>query len=309
MINEPKISIVLPTYNGERWLAHSIRSVINQTEKDWELIIVNDCSTDNTLGIATYFSKTDKRISIISNNRNRKLPASLNIGFSHVKGKYLTWTSDDNLYKPQAIEKMSKYLDMHPETDMVVMGQDFIDENGNIITVDDKYAYKNNRRVEELIYRNNVTAGFMYRKSIAEAVGLYDEFTFCAEDYDYWCRIALAGKIDYTTDNIYQYRINPFSLSATKRPEIIEKTKYIRRKYSEDFMKKFNYTLLDKIIFWAGLKGCTFPKKYFVYLLLFKIYHLFVHIIVLTLFWNRQLRRKVRKSLSINNYSFYKAEK
>ena len=91
--------------------------------------------------------------------------------------------------------------------------------------------------------------------------------------------------------------------------EIIEKTKYIRRKYSEDFMKKFNYTLLDKIIFWAGLKGCTFPKKYFVYLLLFKIYHLFVHIIVLTLFWNRQLRRKVRKSLSINNYSFYKAEK
>ena len=86
----PKISVILPTYNGERWLAESIKSVIDQTEHNWELIIVNDCSKDNTLKIAQSFAERDKRIFVISNEVNKKLPATLNIGFSYAKGKYLT---------------------------------------------------------------------------------------------------------------------------------------------------------------------------------------------------------------------------
>ena len=105
-MKNPKISVILPSYNGERYLAQSIQSVIDQTETDWELIIVNDCSTDSTLEIATKFAKIDRRIKVISNEKNSKLPASLNEGFRRAKGKYLTWTSDDNYYKPDALKKL-----------------------------------------------------------------------------------------------------------------------------------------------------------------------------------------------------------
>ena len=115
----PKVSIVLPTYNGEEYISNAIESIINQTYNDWELIIVNDCSNDNTLDIINKYALADSRISIIINNQNMKLPESLNIGFRNAKGDYLSWTSDDNMYDSKAIEKMVHYLDSNPNDNMV----------------------------------------------------------------------------------------------------------------------------------------------------------------------------------------------
>lgn len=98
----PKISIILPTYNGQQYIGEAIESIIEQTFQDWELIIVDDCSSDNTLDIIRKYEKQDLRIKVIHNDVNKKLPASLNIGFKYAKGMYLTWTSDDNMYLPGA---------------------------------------------------------------------------------------------------------------------------------------------------------------------------------------------------------------
>lgn len=108
-MNNPLVSIVLPTYNGEEYISRAIQSIINQTYTNWELIIVNDCSTDSTLEIINNFSKQDSRIKIINNDKNMKLPASLNRGFKEANGEYYTWTSDDNEYYPEAIEKMVNF--------------------------------------------------------------------------------------------------------------------------------------------------------------------------------------------------------
>ena len=102
----PKVSIVLPTYNGSAFITEAIDSILNQTFSDFELIIVNDCSTDNTFQLCKDYAQKDKRIKLISNSTNLKLPASLNVGFSYATGEYFTWTSDDNYYKDNAIEKM-----------------------------------------------------------------------------------------------------------------------------------------------------------------------------------------------------------
>ena len=115
----PKVSIVLPTYNGEKFIKESIESVLNQTFEDWELIIVDDCSTDGTLEIIKEYLKKDYRIHLIHNETNRKLPLSLNIGFRKSMGEYLTWTSDDNIYHADAIEKMFLYLEDHAKEQMV----------------------------------------------------------------------------------------------------------------------------------------------------------------------------------------------
>ena len=101
-----RVSVVMPVYNGEKYLKQSIESVIQQSYKDWELIIVNDCSTDRSRDIMQSYVEVDSRIRIVDNSNNLKLPMSLNAGFREARGEYLTWTSDDNLYKVNALEEL-----------------------------------------------------------------------------------------------------------------------------------------------------------------------------------------------------------
>lgn len=213
----PKVSIVLPSYNGEKYIRQSIESVINQTYQDWELIIVNDCSTDNTLAIAREYEDYDSRIKVITNEINKKLPASLNAGFRKATGEYLTWTSDDNSYYPEAIEKMLEFLESNFEYPMVCAQMNMVDENGMFI--ERHIAYDNT-----FMYFNDcVGACFLYRNSVVDAVGEYDESKFCIEDYAYWMKIIRKyGKIGWLERPLYDYRVHSQSLTGTKKAYIKE---------------------------------------------------------------------------------------
>lgn len=298
MVNlQPKISIVLPTYNGEKWLAESIQSVLKQTEHNWELIIVNDCSTDSTLSIAQSFAEKDKRVRIISNTVNKKLPASLNVGFAVASANYLTWTSDDNMYKPDALQSMSKYLNSHPQTDLVSFDMDYITEDGNKIKTHIEHCWE--RTAPCLIVRPNIGAAFMYRRSIMERIGEYDVNTFCAEDYDYWCRIALAGNVEYVDHNIYLYRDERAgSLSATKRPQVRQKTRYIQQKYMNQFFEKFNFSSLDRAKSYFLTKTQT-PLRYIPAKILFWIQKRLVRITSTFIFFDRNLKKNFKKHFRV----------
>lgn len=239
-----KISIVLPTYNGEKFIRESIESVINQTYQNWELIIVNDCSTDKTAEIINEYAQKDSRIRVYNNEVNKKLPASLNIGFSQATGDYYTWTSDDNLFKPNAIEILSEYLDKNLDIDLVSSRFDIIDEEGNFIKHFDK---KNKRTTLKLIRGNNMGASFMYRKETAKKIGEYDTDLFCAEDYDYWSRIASTGNILYIKENLYKYRINSQSLTATKKDTAVTNSTIVQLKYAIPIMEKLGLTKKQQV--------------------------------------------------------------
>ena len=94
----PVVSIVLPSYNGKKYIRESIESVLAQTFPYWELVLVDDCSTDGTGAVMDAYASKDSRIRVIHNATNQRLPRSLNIGFRETWGEYLTWTSDDNRY-------------------------------------------------------------------------------------------------------------------------------------------------------------------------------------------------------------------
>ena len=96
------------------------------------------------------------------------------------------------------------------------------------------------RNVLNNLFSCNVGACFMYRKEIAQKTGQYDENMFCAEDYDYWCRLALVGKISYSDENLYIYRYTPTSLTSTRQNEIKKKTIEIQEKYAIPIMKKLD---------------------------------------------------------------------
>jgi len=224
------VSIVLPTYNGEKFLRQSIESVLNQTYQDWELIIVNDCSTDTSKQIAEEYVKKDKRISLLNNKVNSKLPASLNNGFAVAKGEYWTWTSDDNWYAPEAIEKMVRVLDNNSDIGFVYTNMVAVNEQGKEARI------KKRKDASTLFTGCCIGACFLYRASDAKRAGKYREDLFCAEDYEFWLRLYCNGvKFKLIPEFLYFYRENSGSLSATKKDLVNARTAEIKLEYWDKF--------------------------------------------------------------------------
>ncbi len=261
----PKISIVLPCYNGAPTLNLAIESCIKQDFVDWELIIVDDCSTDNTLEVANDYSKKDSRIKVFHNTTNKKLPASLNEGFRHASGEYLTWTSDDNILLPNMLTVLSQYLDNHNETQMVVGEYSIINEKGRVIKHNNVY-----NNINQQIFLNNYLGGcFMYRKTAANKIGIYNEKMFLVEDYDYWIRMALYGKIDVVHKPLYLYRVHSKSLTSTRKKEIKQKLLELRLLHYNDIEKKLHDYPQLLTLFYYRIVDALHGKKKWHHILLF----------------------------------------
>lgn len=211
------VSIILPTYNGKRYIQGSIESVLAQTYQDWELIVIDDHSGDGTGKIVQQYADKDSRIKLYRNEKNLRLPASLNRGFSLSKGQYLTWTSDDNLFKENAIERFVHVLEKSDDIGLAFSAMDIIDEAGDVTGHTPPI-----QDLKELHYKNIVMASFMYTRAVYEKVGDYDEDRFLVEDHDYWLRIAREFAVTYIAEPLYLYRTHPGSLTETKNRQMQE---------------------------------------------------------------------------------------
>lgn len=247
MIDEKLVSIVLPIYNGVSHMSAAIESILNQTYRNWELIIVNDCSTDNTLEVAKEYQKRDPRIYVISNEKNLKLPGTLNVGFSKARGEYYTWTSDDNMYKPDALAKLVKELNDDSSCLLVYSDYTNIDVFGKEIGPGDM------KEPQYIVTGNIIGACFLYRAEVAKKIGEYDTNLFLAEDYDYWIRIYRIGKIKHLKERLYLYRRHKESLSETRKESVnmqtyktIEKNFFIL--YANAKKYRLKYFLFDQMV-------------------------------------------------------------
>lgn len=225
MTNKPTVSIVLPVYNGERYLNEALDSVLNQTYPSWELIIVDDCSTDSTPTIANSYAASDDRIRYVRNETNKKLPASLNVGFSLASGKYFTWISDDNRFGETALELMVAVLDNDPQTDLVYCRMRRIDEHGKLIR-----PLMLPQNVSFIYCYNVVLACFLYRREVQESLGGYDESLFLVEDYDFWLRAYRSFSFRHLPDAPYYYRVHSGALTSTRALEIRDRACQIIRR-------------------------------------------------------------------------------
>ena len=213
-MNPPLVSIVLPVYNGERYLAQAIESCLAQTLADWELILVDDASTDSTPVLIAGYVGADRRIRSLRHQVNRKLPAALNSGFDLACGRYLTWLSDDNQFHPQALAELAGYLDEHPGVDIVYADCRVVDEAGVLV------GTRTAEPPGDLLLTNVVGACFLYRRAVQEQLNGYREEVFLAEDYDFWLRASRTFRLAPLHRQLYDYRRHGQSLSATRRREI-----------------------------------------------------------------------------------------
>lgn len=226
MTDTALISIILPTYNGSKYLRGSVQSCLGQSYKNIELIIVDDGSTDATAEIASGFQKTDNRVRYIRNEMNLKLPATLNRGFEASKGQFLTWTSDDNLFKPEAIEVMHSYLESNPGVGFVYSDVTLIDENRTAIPRAAQIADP-----DQIFHINCIGPCFMYRREVYEKAGAYNTDLFLVEDYDYWLRIHSYFQMHHLKQSLYLLRQHTGNLGTRFKDEVRLKRAQLREKY------------------------------------------------------------------------------
>lgn len=206
------ISIILPTYNGSKFINQTIDSCLNQTYQQFELIIVNDCSTDDTESIVQEYD--DPRVRYFKNEQNLKLPKTLNAGFANAKGEYLTWISDDNYFADDALKKMVAELE-EKNSDLVC---------APYYTINDENEITGSREVgpvENILLDNIVKACFLYKKEVHEKLEGYSGDLFLVEDYDFWIRTVYHGfKLSFLQEKIYYYRFHEGSLTESRRKDI-----------------------------------------------------------------------------------------
>lgn len=250
------VSIVLPVYNGARFLCQSVDSIISQTHTNFELIIVDDCSTDETPEIIAGYAKKDKRIRTIRHSQNQYLPQALNTGFNAAKGDFFTWTSDDNIYKPNAIKHLVDILSEQSDTDIVYGNESIIDDAGHIIEKSNAIASIGSP--EEIPILSCVGGYFIFRKQVYFDVGGYEPEWFLVEDWQFWLKAYNAGfKFVKTEENNYLYRDNTTSLSMTKAHEVQERCLHL----SLENLCKNNNKYSREIVMRAYLKCVGFAYR------------------------------------------------
>jgi hypothetical protein len=250
------ISIVLPVYNGANYVGEAIESVFRQSYPDWELIIVDDGSTDDTPRIVAGAAARDRRVRVIR-QENRKLPRALNGGFAEARGEFLTWISADNRMKPSCLAELAACLRRHSDWDLVYANMDVVGPDGQALRNSGWYTdYQRPpgsehihfpRETSELNVRanNHVGAAFLYRARVAYLLAGYAPGRFGMEDYDYWMRCNALLRVRHADFDIcvYDYRLHPDSLTQ-RAAELRLTARREQLMIFEDFRRHFFQTPL-----------------------------------------------------------------
>lgn len=209
----PRVSVVMGSYNGERFLRPAIESILNQTFRDFELIVIDDCSTDNSPRILREF--TDERIRIIRNGRNLGIAETMNKGIAAARGEYIALQDHDDLSRPTRFECQVAFLDGHPEVGMVGSSCNIIDEAGSLVP-HWPVEYENLRWA--LLWRCPFFhTSVMLRRKATQEVGGYSSDTKYrfAEDYEFMSRLALRHEVANIPKLLACWRAHKASASNT----------------------------------------------------------------------------------------------
>lgn len=195
-MRNPKITVLMPVYNGEKYLREAIGSILNQTFNDFEFLIINDSSTDSTREII--LSYDDTRIRLEDNEKNIGLTHSLNKGLRLAKGKYVARMDADDISLPDRLEKQLAVIENNTDVSIVACWIDIIDKNNTYIG--NWHADRENNSPEQIYYTlffENCIAhsSVLFKKELALKIGGYNESFRKSQDYELWIRLSKITKI------------------------------------------------------------------------------------------------------------------
>ena len=241
---KPRISVLMPAYNASKFIDESIQSILDQTCTDFELIIIDDCSTDNTWEKIQDYVGRHGRIRAYKNEKNFGISITRNRLIHHSLGEYIVWQDADDVSLPYRIEHQLEYMQENSQVGICGGFLELFDNQG----VQGYRSYDlQDEDLRKKIFRQSPVAqgASMIRKSIIDKVGLIDESLSQAEDLDLSLRIGKVSKFANLQEVVLRYRQNDQSITKTKLSDNIRQTLIVR----ERARKLYGYKIspLDKV--------------------------------------------------------------
>lgn len=207
----PEITVLMPVYNCELYIEEAVESILNQTCSDFEFLIIDDASTDNTVSIIKSYQ--DSRIQLIEKPLNTGLTNSLNLGLRLARGKYIARMDGDDISVPERFAKQITFLEANP--DVVLCGAWFnIVGSNKLVKVPEHHD-----AIKLALLRGNCIAHptVMIRKEILDEFSItYEEHKEAAEDYDLWVRLLMLGKLHNLQEVLLDYRMHNAQVSSKR---------------------------------------------------------------------------------------------
>ena len=254
----PKFSVIIPLFNKEEFIKDSLSSVLIQSFQDFEIIIINDCSTDLSLSIAKQF--TDKRIKIVEHSKNKGLSASRNTGIKIAKSDYIAFLDADDLWKPGFLEKIKFLIESYPQASLFATKYDILLKNNKILEHQFQIKGFTKHGIIPNFFENNLNQSIVYPSCLCvsrngfDAIGLYNESINYSEDVDFNIRSQANFKFAYSDEALVTYlrvsenQITQSGLDGKNIPDYdFYEEKFIGRNDIKKYLDFQRYTKVNNI--------------------------------------------------------------
>ena len=233
----PKISLIMSVYNGEDYLAETIDSVLSQTFTEWEFIIINDCSTDNTSKILAEYASKDARVKVHTNKTNLRLPSSLNKALSLAEGKYIARMDSDDICMPDRLQKQYDFMEANPNVDLSSCR--FLTLKNGVYSSGGCGGKGDSESIKALLLVTNpiLHPGIIAKADVIKELG-YDKNFTCTEDMELWTRFVLNNKrVEILSEYLMIYRLHDKQITETTLDKQKNEVIKIQKTYLSQLLK------------------------------------------------------------------------
>lgn len=220
--NTPLVSVIMAAYNAERYIDEAIRSIINQKYTNWELIIIDDKSSDKTSYIIGRYSKEDARIKTIRNPTQLGQALARNRGVSASSGKYIAVLDSDDIALPQRLDTQVEFLEKNADVALVGSFVEIINEYGTSIRTKEKACDTLGIHFSLILQSQFIHSSVMMRRSAFEWSGGYDTNYLYAEDYDLWSRLRDKYTLLNINEVLTKFRVHDDSVTMVTESQIVQ---------------------------------------------------------------------------------------
>lgn len=211
-MENPLVSVVIPAFNADTYIAKAIESVLEQTYTNVDIVVVDNGSTDSTVSIAMRYGRVR-----VMHQKKRGVAAARNLGITATQGELIAFLDADDWWHKEKLQRQVDVLTANPQIGMVFSDHVNVTEDGQVIFETDKKVQFSNDAVKSIFRHCDVaTSTVMVRRSVINRVGMFDEELACAEDENLWLRIALYDSVTLLSMPLTYYRVLPTSLSRQK---------------------------------------------------------------------------------------------
>lgn len=233
--DNPLVTVYLPTHNRSNLLSRAIESVQAQTYSNFELIIVDDCSTDDTEAVVLNYQDKDSRIKYIKNQENLGACTSRNRAIQAAKGEFITGLDDDDYFLPERIERFIKAWHLLPEDKVLVFSEYYYRINNKLVEGDNYRKFKKSNKIvkEDMMVRNFIGTQVFIEKKSMQKDKLFDEKLNMWQDYEFFYRLLDVGPAYYVSGRTYviDQNHNLSRISEAKADKLISTYKYFCKKH------------------------------------------------------------------------------